>query len=57
MKVYVISFCHPEQGVFGLIGEAFFDEDKCEKALHILQEEDPDFEFVMDVLDVEVTIQ
>ncbi len=57
MKVYVISFCHPEQGVFGLIGEAFFEEEKCKQALHVLQEEEKDFEFTMDDLDVEVTIQ
>lgn len=57
MKVYVISFCHPEQGVFGLIGEAFFEEEKCKQTLHLLQEEEKDFEFTMDDLDVEVVLQ
>lgn len=57
MNVYVISFCLPMEGVFGLVENAFFDEIEAKKALATLKHDQPDFEFVLDVLTVEMTLQ
>ncbi len=58
MNVYIISFCHPQVGVLGLIETAFFDEADCKRALEKLQlEDDMGIEYVMDSLKVEVSIQ
>ncbi len=58
MNVYVITFCHAQAGVFGLIETAFFDEDECKRALEQYRLEDEmGIEYVMDALNVEVTLQ
>lgn len=58
MNVYVISFCHPQVGVFGLLETAYFDETDCKRALERMQlEDDLGIEYVMDSLNVEVAIQ
>lgn len=57
MNVYVISFCLPMEGVFGLVENAFFDEVEAKKALATLKHDQPDFEFVLDTLTVEMTLQ
>lgn len=58
MNVYVISFCHAQAGVFGLIDRAFLTKEECEHALEQYRLDDTKgIEFVMDELKIEVTIQ
>lgn len=58
MNVYIITFCHAQAGVFGLIETAFFDEEECKRALEKYKlEDDLGIEYVMDELKVGVTIQ
>ena len=57
MKVYVISFCIPQAGVFGLVEPAFFDEAACQAEIARLKEEDDEVLFTMDELPIEVNLQ
>ena len=57
MKVFVITFCIPQAGVFGLVEPAFFDEAACQAEIARLKEEDDEVLFTMDELPIEVNLQ
>lgn len=57
MEVWIISFIYPKGGAFGLIESAFLEEHVARERLAQAKEEQPDFQFEIDCLKVEVNLQ
>ncbi len=57
MKIWIMTFFYQPGAAFGIVEKGFFSEEEAKKYLHQIELEQPDFQFTLDYVDVEVTLQ
>ncbi len=57
MKIWIMTFFYQPGAAFGIVERGFFSEEEAKKYLHQVELEQPDFQFTLDYVDVEVTLQ
>lgn len=57
MQIWIMTFFYAPGQAFGIVEKGFFSEEEAKAYLHQVKLEQPDFQFTLDYVDVEVTLQ